>query len=80
MHPAAADPVWGHEGSPRPDRKRRLIHLVAEREGHLCGAQEQLVTNAIAQLILHVIRRILRGRVAPRTTLDGDDVVVVSAQ
>src|SRR5712671_1086161 len=74
MDAATADAVRRHEGSPGANRESRLIHLVAERKGRLLGTQEQLVTNAIAEFVLRVVRRILRGRVAPRTTLDRDDV------
>src|SRR5262245_58461379 len=74
MHAAATDPVGWHERAPGPDRQRGLVHLVAERERGLVRPQEQLVANAIAQFVLHVVWREIGRRIAPGTTLDGDDI------
>jgi hypothetical protein len=74
VHPTAADAIGRHERAPCADRQRGLIHLVAECERRLIGPQEQFVTNAIAQFILHVVGRKVGRRVAPRAAFDGDDV------
>ena len=74
VHAAAANAIRRHEGAPAADRKRGLIHFVAEAEGQLRRAQEQLVPDAIAQLILVVGRREIGRRVAPGSALDGNDI------
>src|SRR4051812_17868355 len=53
MNAAAADTVRRHKSSPTPDRKRSLAHPVAKCERELIWPQKQLVTDAIAELVLH---------------------------
>ena len=74
VHAATADTVRRHEGAPGADRQRRLVHLVAEGEGGLVGTQEQLVADAIAQLVLGVVGRIVGRRISPGAPLDRDHV------
>ena len=74
VHAAAADAVGRHESAPGSDRQRRLVHLVAEREGGLLRSQEELVTNTVAQLVGGVARRIVGGRIPPRPALDCDHI------
>src|SRR5258707_5926841 len=74
VYAPAADAVGRHKRPPTTDRERGLVHLVAERKRSLVRSQEQLVANAVAQFVLHIARREISRRVAPRTALDGDDV------
>src|SRR5262245_57559744 len=72
--PPPPTPFGGMKAPPGTDRESGLIHLVAERKSRLIGTQEHLVTNAIAELVLRISHRKVRGRVAPRAALDGDDI------
>ncbi len=70
----AADAVAEHKGAPVAHRQRGLARLVAERHRDLRRPQEQLVLDAVAQLVLRVGDRKRRRRVAPRAALERDDV------
>jgi hypothetical protein len=54
MHAGAACTVAKHEGAPLANRKRHLIGIVAEGQRNLRRPQEQLVVDAIAQLVLRI--------------------------
>jgi hypothetical protein len=74
MHAGAAGAVAEHEGAPRADRQRRFARLVSKCHRHLRVAQEQFTLQAVAQFVLHVGDGKVRAGVAPRTSLDSDDL------
>ena len=49
--PAPPTPLRRHERAPVADRQRGLVGVVTERQRRLCGPQEQIVPDAVAQFV-----------------------------
>ena len=74
VHAGAADPVAGQKAAPFADRKRGLRRVIPHRQRFLLRTQEDVMANAIAQLIGRGADVEIGRGVAPRAALDRDDV------
>jgi hypothetical protein len=61
------------EAAPFPDRKRGLRGVVPHRQRFLLRAQEDIVTNGVAQFICRGADVEVGSRIAPGAALDRDD-------
>jgi hypothetical protein len=74
VHARAAHAIARKKAREIAHRQRRLTGVVAERQRLLFGTKKQVEPDRIAQLVLSVGRRKIRGRIAPGTTFDRHDV------
>src|ERR1700748_3055267 len=74
VHAAATDAVRRHERAPAAHRQSLLVEFVAHRKSQLIRPQEELVSNAVAKLVLHLTWRKVGRSVPPGTALEGEHV------
>src|SRR5262249_59470506 len=73
MQTSATDAIRRHERPPATDRQRRPPDVMAESHRDLRRPKEQVVADAIAQLVWDIGGGKNGGRIAPGAAADGYD-------
>src|ERR1700746_1503848 len=74
MHAATANPVAKHECAPIAYRQGCLICIISGRHRRLRRTEKKLMLQPVTPLVLSVGNKKISRCVAPRATLDSDNV------